>query len=252
MDPMRSLPRTPSDRIADMVPMTKATCLPRSVAEKTFAQSLREAGTVAFGQRGDALCHEGDRAPHVILIATGFVVAVKRTAEGQQQNVALYVPGDIVDHEGFTLGASRCGAVALTPVTYHKVPHVRLRELVAVSAEYAREFWSYVAFHGALTQEWLLSLGRRSAYARTAHFLCEIIHRTGPAARAEKMTCAMPMTQTELADTLGLSVVHVNRTLMRLRQEGLIHLRRGQVDVLDWVRFKAAAGFEPRYLESRH
>lgn len=218
-------------------------------AEKGFAQSLRDVGPVSFAARGDALCHEGDRAQHVLLIASGFVVAVKRTMEGQQQNVALYVPGDIVDHESFTLGASRCGAVALTSVTLHKVPHARLRDLLAASAEHAREFWSYVAFHGALAQEWLLSLGQRSAYARTAHFLCEIIHRTSPASRAEQLTCMMPMTQTELADTLGLSVVHVNRTLMRLRQEGLIRLRRGQVDVLDWARFKAAAGFEPRYLE---
>ena len=134
-------------------------------------------------------------------------------------------------------------------MTFHKVPHGRLREILEASPDHAGAFWRYVAFHGALAQEWLLSLGRRSAYARTAHFLCEIIHRTSVPGGAAEVTCPMPLTQTELADTLGLSVVHVNRTLMRLRQEGLIRLRRGQIDVLDWPRFKSAAGFEPTYLE---
>lgn len=214
-----------------------------------YLQTLRDAGTIAWAQRGDALCREGERSPHVLLIASGYVVAVKRTASGLQQNVALYVPGDIVDHESFTLGTTRCSAVALTPVTFHVVPHARLREIMEASVEHASAFWLYVAFHGALAQEWLLSLGRRSAYARTAHFICEIVHRTGTPGSGTQVTCPMPLTQTALADTLGLSVVHVNRTLMRLRQEGLIRLRRGQIDVLDWSRFKAAAGFASTYLE---
>lgn len=216
---------------------------------RSYLQTMREAGTLGLAQRGEILSHEGETSPHVLLITSGYVVAVKRTAAGSQQNVALYVPGDIVDHEGFTLGTSRCGSVALTAVTLHKVPHARLTELLASSAEHRKAFWRYVAFHGALAHEWLLSLGRRSAYARTAHLLCEIIYRTSPPRTHEQITCPMPLTQTELADTLGLSVVHVNRTLMRLRQEGLIRLRRGQIDVLDWPRFKSAAGFEPAYLE---
>ena len=214
-----------------------------------YLQTLRDAGSIAWAQRGDALCREGERSSHVMLIASGYVVAVKRTASGLQQNVAIYVPGDLVDHESFTLGATRCGAVALTAVTFHKVSHARLRDMLEASADHSKSFWQYIAFHGALAQEWLLSLGRRSAYARTVHFLCEIIHRTSDPGNAAQVTCPMPLTQTELADTLGLSVVHVNRTLMRLRQEGLIQLRRGQIDVFDWPRFKTAAGFEPTYLE---
>ena len=218
-------------------------------ADGPYLQTLRDAGTTSWAQRGEAICREGERSQHVLLIASGYVVAVKRTTAGLQQNVALYVPGDIVDHESFTLGVTRCSAVALTAVTFHKVPHGGLREIMDASPDHARAFWHFVAFHGALAQEWLLSLGRRSAYARTAHFLCEIIHRTGTPGGAAQVTCPMPLTQTELADTLGLSVVHVNRTLMRLRQEGLIRLRRGQIDILDWSRFKTAAGFEPTYLE---
>ena len=216
---------------------------------KTYLQALRDVGAISWAQRGDVLCREGETSPYVLLVASGYVVAVKHTAAGHQQNVALFVPGDVVDHEGFTLGMSRCGAIALTAVTFHKVPHARLDELLETNPDHSKAFWRYVAFHGALAHEWLLSLGRRSAYARTAHLLCEIIHRTSAPHVVEQITCPMPLTQTELADTLGLSVVHVNRTLMRLRQEGLIRLRRGQIDVLDWPRFKSAAGFEPAYLE---
>ena len=214
-----------------------------------YLQSLRDAGSIAWAQRGDPLCREGERSKHVMLIASGYVVAVKRTASGLQQNVALYVPGDLVDHESFTLGATRCAAIALTAVTFHKVPHGILRDILEASPCHSEAFWRYVAFQGTLAQEWLLGLGRRSAYARTAHFLCEIIHRTSTPNDATAITCPMPLTQSELADTLGLSVVHVNRTLMRLRDEGLMRLGRGRIDVLDWPGFKSAAGFEPTYLE---
>lgn len=219
---------------------------PRS---KSFLQSMRDVGTIGWAQRSDSLCHEGQKTTNIILIDTGYIVAVKRTAAGHQQNVALYVPGDLVDHESFTLGTSRCSAVALTSVTFHKVTHVRMQEMLDANAAYSKAFWHYVAFHGALSHEWLLNLGRRSAYARTAHLLCEIIYRTSAPSEELTITCPMPLTQTELADTLGLSVVHVNRTLMRLRQEGLINLRRGQIDVMDWPRFKHAAGFDPSYLQ---
>lgn len=230
--------------------MTTVATLDRPQAGKTYLQALQDVGTIGSAPRGEVLRREGEVSSHVVFLASGYVVAVKHTAPGQQQNVALYVPGDIVDHESFTLGASRCGAVALTPVTYLKISHARLRDLLESDLVYSRAFWRYVAFHGALAQEWLLSLGRRSAYARTAHLLCEIIHRTCPLTAVEQITCPMPLTQAELADTLGLSVVHVNRTLMRLRQEELIRLRRGQIEVLDWPRFKSAAGFEPAYLEA--
>lgn len=227
--------------------MTIAVPLETTAPPKPFHQALRDVGILAAAQRGGLLCHEGEASSHVLLLASGFVVAVKRTANGEQQNVAIYLPGDLVDHESFTLGATRCGAIALTHVSYHRVPHARLRELLEVDAGHRAAFWRFVAYHGALAHEWLLSLGRRSAYARTAHFLCEIVYRAG-SGHAETGSCLMPLTQSELADTLGLSVVHVNRTLMRLKQERLISLRRGRVEVLDWPRFRAAAGFNPSYL----
>lgn len=214
-----------------------------------YLQRLREVGAIGWMGRGETLCSEGESSSHVYVLASGFVVAIKRTAAGLQQNVALYVPGDIINHESFTLGASRCCAAALTPVTFHKVGHESLRSIHESSDHHAESFRRYVAFSGALAQDWLLRLGRQSAYARTAHFLCEIIHRTGAGVGGSPISCGMPLTQTELADTLGLSVVHVNRTLMRLRQENLIRLRRGYIDVLDWPRFKSAAGFEPAYLD---
>ena len=235
--------------------MTHADTLARPAAEPLrvpddLMTALKQAGTIAWAQRGETLCREGESTDHIHIVTAGFVVAVKRTAEGHQQNVALFLPNDIVGHERFTLGTARCAAMALTPVTSHRVSLSRLRQVLDADSGHAAAFWRYIAFHGALAHEWMLGLGRRSAYARTAHLLCEIIYRTSGRNAATESSCPMPLTQTELADTLGLSVVHVNRTLMRFKQEGLINLRRGHIDVLDWPRFKAAAGFEASYLLS--
>ncbi len=208
-------------------------------ADSPYAQALREGGSIAWAQRGEALCREGERSSHVFLIASGYVVAVKRTASGLQQNVALYVPNDIVDHESFTLGATRCSAVALTAVTFHKVPHGRLREILEGNLDHSKAFWRYVAFHGA-SGPGMAAQPRAALRLRAHRALSFARSSTAPArpAAPREVTCPMPLTQTELADTLGLSVVHVNRTLMRLRQEGLIRLRRGQIDVLDWSAFQ--------------
>jgi CRP-like cAMP-binding protein len=94
----------------------------------------------------------------------------------------------------------------------------------------------------------MLNVGRREAYGRTAHLLCEMVSRLRAVGLVQNDTCELPITQSELGDAMGLSTVHVNRTLQDLRAAGLISLKGGSLSVLDWDGLKHAGEFDPTYL----
>lgn len=100
-------------------------------------------------------------------------------------------------------------------------------------------------------REWLASVGRRSAYQRIAHLLCEVFVRMKAVGLAEELAFTLPITQAELADSLGLSAVHVNRVLQQLRGEGLIRSRGAQTTICDWEGLKRAGDFDANYLHFR-
>ena len=109
-------------------------------------------------------------------------------------------------------------------------------------------FWRSTLIDAALVREGMLNVGRREAYARMAHLFCELMTRLEVVGLAPDRTCPLPMTQPELADALGITPVHVNRTVRDLKAAGLITLRSRQLTVNDWEGLKAAAEFDPTYL----
>jgi CRP-like cAMP-binding protein len=104
-----------------------------------------------------------------------------------------------------------------------------------------------IAVDGAVHRQWLAMTGRASAYARFAHLLCELFLRLQAVQQTHGNGFELPFTQPELGDVLGLSTVHVNRTLQELRGEGLVTWRGTKVEILDWERLQEAAEFDPNY-----
>jgi CRP-like cAMP-binding protein len=111
--------------------------------------------------------------------------------------------------------------------------------------------WRDTMLDAALYRQWLINLGRRAADQRIAHLLCEIWTRLQAIGRAQDAAYEVPITQSDLADAVGFSLVHVNKSLRRLREEGLITFRTNQVRVHDWDRLRLVAGFDPSYLQLR-
>jgi CRP-like cAMP-binding protein len=113
----------------------------------------------------------------------------------------------------------------------------------------ARALWLETTAQAAIQQEWMIWLGRRMAQTRLAHFLCEVSYRLQISGANGSEWVEFPLTQRELADTLGLSAVHVNRTLQVLRSQGLIELSRQRLTIRDKAGLYKAAEFDPQYLE---
>lgn len=198
------------------------------------------------GARVD-LIREGDAPSHVNLILEGFACRYKTTPDGSRQIMAYLVPGDFCDLHVFILKAMDHTIATLSRCQVVKIPRAQILELMERPA-IARAFWWAALVDEATLREWLVNIGVRSAEQRVAHLLCELLLRLETVGLTNGDTYELPITQAELADTTGLTSVHVNRVLQRLRQDGLITLKSRNLMIMDVERLKAFSGFNPNYL----
>ena len=138
--------------------------------------------------------------------------------------------------------------MTLTPCKLAFIPHQSLTELMRRCPRIADVMWRDTLIDAAIFREWMMGIGRRSAETRIAHVLCEVLVKMRAVGLANGHECDLPITQAELGDALGLSTVHVNRSLQELRGAGLIEWRRGALCVLNWEGLKKAGEFDPAYL----
>src|SRR5205823_2453139 len=124
------------------------------------------------------------------------------------------------------------GTLAATKVGL--IPHTTMLEITEKFPRVARAFWKDTLIEASVFREWLVSIGRRTAYQRVAHLLCELVVRMRAAGLANAQGIPLSITQNEIADALGLSVVHVNRTLQQLRANGLVSLTGRVLSIHDW------------------
>jgi CRP-like cAMP-binding protein len=198
------------------------------------------------GARMD-LIREGDAPSHVNLILEGFACRYKTIPDGSRQIMAYLVPGDFCDLHVFILKAMDHTIATLSPCTVVKIPRAQILALMERPA-IARAFWWAALVDEATLREWLVNIGARPAEQRVAHLLCELLLRLEAVGLTNGDTYELPITQAELADTTGLTSVHVNRVLQRLRRDGLITLKSKNLMIMNVERLKAFSGFNPNYL----
>ncbi len=194
------------------------------------------------------IVREGDRPTRSCALLEGFTCTYKTTHAGKRQITAFQIAGDIPDLLSLHLKTLDTSVQTLTPCRVGFIQHEDLRELCHAHPLIAGAFWRETLVDGAVFREWMLNVGRREAYGRMAHLLCELVTRMRAVGLVQDYTCDLPMTQSELGDALGISTVHVNRTLQELRGAGLISLKGGTLSVLDWEGLKHAGEFDPAYL----
>jgi CRP-like cAMP-binding protein len=144
----------------------------------------------------------------------------------------------VLDNSVATIGPCRVGFIT----------HEVLQDLCRRYPHIRDALWRQTLVDASIFREWMTGLGRRSAFARLCHLLCEMVERMRAAGLVDGDTCRFPVSQTELGDALGLSNVHVNRTLQEIRAAGLIGLRDDTLKVLDWPGLARTGDFDPAYL----
>lgn len=194
------------------------------------------------------LVKAGELLSESTMLLEGIACRYKDLRGGERQITELHVAGDFVDLHSFTLKRLDHDVLALTPCTIATVPHDDLRRITEDYPHLTRLYWFGTNLDAAIHREWELSLGRRTAAARIAHILCELHVRLDLVGLTDGFRYRLGLTQTDLAECLGLTPVHVNRMLKELRERQLVAIRDGIVDIQDWDGLQKLAEFSPDYL----
>ncbi len=204
--------------------------------------------TVKSFEPGQDIVRDGERPEHCAAVIEGWLCRFKLLPDGGRQIIAFHIAGDMPDLQSLHLGVLDHSISAVTPCTVALIPHDVLRERTARLPDLAALLWRETMIDAALFRGWVTAMGRRSAYGRTAHLFCELHMRQRAVGLAEPRHSPMPLRQTDLADAMGLTSVHITRTLGALRKSGLITLQGRTLTIHDWDGLCQAAEFDPSYL----
>jgi CRP-like cAMP-binding protein len=198
--------------------------------------------------KGEDIVAEHSRPTESCLIMEGLAVRVFQMADGKRQVTAVHMPGDFVDLHGLLLKVMDHGVSAMSDCRAVFTPHRAVVEIVERAPHLGRLLWMSTVIDGAIQRAWIGCLGRRSATAHFGHLICEMYLRFEAVGLARDHRMAFAFTQTEMADILALSSVHVNRITQELRRAGLIVWERGKMVIPDFDRLAAFSAFDPTYL----
>jgi CRP-like cAMP-binding protein len=191
---------------------------------------------------------EGDNPGAVRLVATGWAYRFKDLPDGRRQILGFCLPGDFVALGAATLDEMDHSVGALTALSYHTIRHGDIDRIAQSYPRIAEAFARQEQVGAAIHREWLVNLGRRSAFERLAHLFAELFVRLEVIGMTQGRECRCPLTQNDLADAAGVTSVHLNRTMQEMRREGLVELKSKRLHILDFDRLADVAMFNPAYL----
>jgi CRP-like cAMP-binding protein len=204
--------------------------------------------TIRDMKAGQDLVRQGDRPSQACLMLDGMSYRFKIVGDGARQILSYHISGDIPDLQSLYLVSTDHTLSTLMPSRVAFIPHRSLHHLIETHPRLAGLLWRDTLIDGSIFREWMCSMGRRSALTRVAHLLCELVVRYRNAGLASEMTIPFGLTQINIGDSLGLSVVHVNRVFRDLKRDRLISVSRRKLTVLQWAELKRAGDFDPDYL----
>ncbi len=203
-------------------------------------------------ERNHFIVRERELATHSCLMLKGYSVRSKLSGNGGRQIVAIQMQGEMVDLQNSLLGIADHSVQALTACKVAYIPKQAIVRLAAERPTVGRAMWIDTLVDGSIFREWIMNVGRRDARTRIAHLLCEFALRLKLAGLGEDGDYELPMTQEQLADTTGLTSVHVNRTMKTLEGEGLIHRSTPRsIHIGDWKKLADVGDFDSTYLHLR-
>jgi CRP-like cAMP-binding protein len=197
------------------------------------------------------LIREGDKPGPLFVILEGWACRYKTLPEGSRQITAFLMPGDFCDMHAGVLDEMDHSIATVTAARVAVVQRAELEELIDTRPAIMRAFWWAQLVDEGVLRAWIVSMGRRDSVQRVAHLMCELYVRACNIGLADTEEVELPLTQRVLGDALGLTPVHVNRVLRKLRLSGAMELESGILVISDVTKLAAIAGFDDNYLHRR-
>ena len=237
-----------SDTNKPLAPLVRKLLLHARLGEEDQKAILELPHVLKEVEGGRYIVREGDKPTHSCLLVSGFVIRHKLVEGGGRQIVNIHVAGDMCDLQNTLLATADHNVQTLTPSRVAFIPREALVDLSFTRPAVGKALWLETLVEASITREWVANVGRRDARARVAHLLCEFAYRLNAVGIGEECNFQLPMTQEQLADTTGLTPVHVNRTLKALDAEGLTTRALRSIKINNWKRMAQVADFRSTYL----
>lgn len=194
------------------------------------------------------IVRDGDKPAHCCLILDGWACRYKLLGDGRRQIFSFHIAGDIPDLQNLHVPTMDHSLATMTQATVAFIDHELLHELTLRHPNLGTLFWRETLIDAGIFRQWMVGIGRRSAFEHMAHLFCELYLKLQAVGLAENYRCPLPITQHDLADALGLTPVHVNRVLRDMREQTLITLRSHRLVIEARDELVRIAGFDPTYL----
>lgn len=199
-------------------------------------------------RKGAEVVMRGSHHEEIHIIEEGWASQDILLEDGQICIIGFLLPGDTTEINSSLTPKSDFAVKALTPLKTARIPAKDFKEVLAGNPNLTKAF-SLVKLTGeAIDRELLVNITAKPAEERIASLLCELAFRATNVRADEHVSLHIPLTQADLGRALGLSAVHVNRVMKRLRQQGLVAVTSGNVTVLDWPALAEYSGFRSDYL----
>jgi CRP-like cAMP-binding protein len=196
----------------------------------------------------ECIVNQGDTPQLCVVIMTGMLARYHTLANGERQYLSFHIAGDMPDAQALFLETMDHSVCAVDRAAIALVPHKELMALFVLRPGIGFAIWRDTLIDAAIFREAITNNGSRVPRARMAHFFCEQYYRAQAAEIAKPGACSLPLSQAELGQTLGMSLVTANRTLQDLRGTGYVDLRDGILQVRNWKRLARVGQFDPSYL----
>ena len=216
-----------------------------STLSEDSAAALRALPSVVRDlSEGTVFVREGDRPTQCCVIMSGFAYRSKVSENGKRQILSFHIPGDMPDLQGLPIKRMDHDLITLSEATIGFINHDRLEQTLNNRPALTRALWRETLIDSARFRQWIVNLGTRDAAGRMAYLLGELRQRLTLMGLVANEQFDFPVTQSKLADALGLSVVHVNRILQAFRTSGVLDLKRRTVTLRDLEKIMELGGFD--------
>jgi CRP-like cAMP-binding protein len=185
---------------------------------------------------------------HSTVVIEGVVARFRENDEGERQFIALAIPGDAPDLHTIVVPSHTVPLVTITKSAVVSVPHPALRAIAAKYPALAEAFWRHSSIDAAITAAWVVNVNRRATRLRICHLVCELAVRFKTVPKDGELLVPFPLTQSHLANAIGVSQIHVNRTVKALRDDGVVVFAGRTAHIPNWHTLVEQGKFNRDYL----
>ena len=219
--------------------------------EDDFLSNLADLYQPRMFHAGQSIVGENASVSHILVVIEGVAATYQSSPEGRRRIISFHFPGDIANLQ-CDLGAVTYGISALIDCRVSQIFPAELEAVVTTHPEFLRVLWRAAVLETSILKEWVWFSGQHSASLRVAHLLCEFLERYksngNGNGHGHRPGSLLPLTQAQIADACGLSTIHVNRILRRLRPLGIEIFTRGHIRITDAAALAKLCRFRREYL----